>query len=178
MATAFCCAFNRFQKIVWRFSRALCIPPCIALNTRVGSRVNGVSRKTIERRSITASPRPESAGCKAKPKSGTAWQRSSLESCTRHQRKYDFVESLSLLVARHCAALSHGKRDGYGAALSHRGIRGGFGAQRRAAPGGATARTSGVWRIGARHGGGPRPARREPRARTPQGLGQWPAHAP
>src|SRR6266850_2410176 len=156
MATAFCCAFNRFQKIVWRFSRALCIPPCIALNTRVGSRVNGVSRKTIERRSITASPRPESAGCKAKPKSGTAWQMSSLESCTRHQRKYDFVESLSPLVARHCAALSHGKRDGYGAAISHRGIRGGFGAQRHVAPGGAAASVDGVWRGGTRQGRVPR----------------------
>src|SRR3989440_6372202 len=119
----------------------------MAWSPRAGPPVSGASRKTIERRSITASPRRESAGCKAKPKSGTAWQRSSLESCTRHQRKYVFVESFSLLVARHCAALSHGKRDGYGAAISRRGIRGGFRAQRRAAPGGATASADGVWRI-------------------------------
>ena len=64
-ATAFCYAFNRFQKIVGKFSRALCIPPSIALNTGVGSRVNAASRKTIKRRSITTSPRPASVGCKA-----------------------------------------------------------------------------------------------------------------
>src|SRR2546429_9694681 len=145
MGTAFCCASSRFRKTGWRFSKARCIPPCIAWSIKGGSPANGANRKTSARRNITGSLPRGNADCKPKPKSGTAWPTSSLESCTRHQRKYDFVESLSLLVARHCAALSHGKRDGYGAAISHRGIRGGFGAQRRAAPGGAAASADEVW---------------------------------
>jgi Transcriptional regulator PadR-like family len=53
---------------------------------------SGVSRKTIERRSITTSPRPESADCKAQPKSGIAWRMSLRESWIPHPRKYDSLE--------------------------------------------------------------------------------------
>jgi hypothetical protein len=35
-------------------SRALCIPRCIGWNIKVGSRVSGANRKTIERRNTTA----------------------------------------------------------------------------------------------------------------------------
>jgi hypothetical protein len=37
--------------------------------------------------------------------------------------KYDDVEPRSVLVAGHAAAVPHGKRDGRGTPLPHRGIR-------------------------------------------------------
>src|SRR5256886_16374744 len=46
----------------------------------------GESEKIVKR-NITASPRPENVGCKAKPKSGTAWRMSLLESWVPHARK-------------------------------------------------------------------------------------------
>src|SRR5207244_4828136 len=113
--------------IVWRFSRALFIPPCIALTTGAGSLANGTSRKTIEQQSITVSQRQACVDCKRKSKSGTPLRMSSRESRVPHLRKYDSVEPPSILGADHAAALADGKRDGCGTAISNRGVCGGIG---------------------------------------------------
>src|SRR5258706_13956245 len=95
---ASCCVSSRFRKIAWRFSKVLCTPPCIALNTRVGSPANGVSRKTSAKRGTTVSQQQASGDYKRKPKNGTAWRMSSREFWVPHPSKYDSLEPPSILA--------------------------------------------------------------------------------
>src|SRR4029077_11976630 len=147
MATGFCCASSRFRKIAWRFNKARYTRRCTAWSTRAGSPANGASRKTSGRRNITVLLRQESADFKQKPKNGTAWQKSSPESCTQHRRKCEALEPTALLATGHVWTRAHGKRHGRRDSLSHGNVRRGLSAERRVARRSDAASANAVWSI-------------------------------
>ncbi len=56
------------------FSKARCTRRCTAWNTVKRSSMSGVKATIIDGQSITPSPTPGGAGCKARPRSGAAWR--------------------------------------------------------------------------------------------------------
>ena len=68
------------------------------------------------------------------------------------------MEQVAVVVARGAAALAHGTRHGCRVAPPYRGIRRGFGAQRRSSRRSLAARTHRIWRPRAGEGGVPRRA--------------------
>src|SRR5205823_14840101 len=113
MATVFCCASSRFQKIASKSNRVLSTRRCTAWSIRAGSPANGASRKTSGKRNITGWRRA-SANCKRKPKSGIAWRTSLQEFCKAYQRKYEDMEPDSVVDARGGPAFADGTGDGCG----------------------------------------------------------------